>query len=105
MLKYYINDGDVYCENCIDEDVNIEDLEVYEEDSNITEPVKCAFCGQIIQEVEITEAMYDDFLDDIYPPYEVGCFTFDASRIIKELDSIAYNVGMSEYEDSINYDS
>lgn len=48
------------------------------------------------------EERYDEMLDDLYGPVRIGTLTYDASRVLKEVDPIAYRVGLSEFED---YDS
>ena len=45
---------------------------------------------------EYVENNYDDILDEIYEPYKIGCCTFDASRVLIELDPIAYNCGIND---------
>ena len=44
---------------------------------------------------------YDELLDEIYGEVKLGNLTFSPSRIIRELDPIAYRTGLSEYEDSL----
>ncbi|MCP4612106.1 MAG: hypothetical protein GY845_25695 [Planctomycetes bacterium] len=46
------------------------------------------------------DEQYDELLDEIYPEYSIGGITFNASRILKELDRIAYDTGLSEYFDN-----
>jgi hypothetical protein len=41
--------------------------------------------------------MYDNFLDECSGIIEIGYIKFDASRILKELDPIAYKCGLSDY--------
>jgi hypothetical protein len=48
--------------------------------------------------IEITEEIYDDFLNEIYPEVKLGFSTFQPSDILKTLDPIAYHVGLQEYE-------
>jgi len=48
------------------------------------------------KEIEVTKEAYDGWLDEIYPPLEIGYLTFDASRVLKELDPIAYRCGMAD---------
>lgn len=48
--------------------------------------------------VEVTEEVYDEFLDEIYPEVKLGYSTFSPSQILKALDPIAYHVGLQEYE-------
>ena len=43
---------------------------------------------------------YDQYLDDVYSPVEVAGIEFDASRILKELDPIAYRTGFNDWTDS-----
>lgn len=46
------------------------------------------------------EESYDDVLDDMYPPYEIGCCTFYASSVLRQLDPVAYNCGIDDFVDS-----
>lgn len=43
---------------------------------------------------------YDEWLDEITPPYKIGVCTFNASRVLKELDEIAYNYGYDDFVES-----
>ncbi len=43
---------------------------------------------------------YRQWLDDVIGEIQVGSLTFDASRIIEELDPIAFRCGFSDYTDS-----
>lgn len=45
------------------------------------------------------EQQYDDMLDELYP-VEIGDMSFCASRVLKELDPIAYNCGFSDWLDA-----
>ena len=45
------------------------------------------------------EAQYDDMLDELYP-VQIGGMSFCASRVLKELDPIAYNCGFSDWLDA-----
>lgn len=47
---------------------------------------------------------FDEMLDECYPPYTIGSLTFYPSRILFECDPIAYQIGVVEYEDSIEED-
>jgi hypothetical protein len=44
------------------------------------------------------EIEFDEFLDELFPPYQIGGFTFYASEVLKTLDPIAYRISFSEYE-------
>lgn len=41
--------------------------------------------------------MYDNMLDGVYPTVTIGSLTWDPSRVLKELDPIAYRCGFSDY--------
>lgn len=48
------------------------------------------------KQIELTEEQYEQMITDIYGTFKIGCCEFDAGRILKELDPIAFNVGMSD---------
>jgi hypothetical protein len=45
---------------------------------------------------------YDEWLDEIYGEIMIGNISFLPSRILKELDPIAYRCGFSDYIDSLD---
>jgi hypothetical protein len=45
------------------------------------------------------EQSFDEMFDEIYPVVKFGELTFYPSRILKELDPIAYQISLSEHED------
>ena len=45
-----------------------------------------------------SEEDYDNMLDECYPDIKIGYISFSASRILSELDPIAYNCGFSDYQ-------
>ena len=45
---------------------------------------------------------YDEWLDEIYCEIMIGNISFLPSRILKELDPIAYRCGCSDYIDSLD---
>ncbi|EOK9195622.1 hypothetical protein PST17_RS13950 [Escherichia coli] len=59
-----------------------------------------------IDNFEIDEDKYDDkydeWLDEIYGEIMIGNISFLPSRILKELDPIAYRCGFSDYIDSLD---
>ena len=55
---------------------------------------------RVMEEWELEES-YDDMLDDAYGTVEVAGMTYDTSRILKNVDPIAYRVGMADYADSL----
>ena len=52
------------------------------------------------EEIELyDEGYYDAFLDEVYGSFTIGVCTFDASRILAELDPIAYSCGLSDIQE------
>lgn len=47
---------------------------------------------------------FNDFLDEVYGTFDVAGVTFNASRILKELDPIAYQCAVHDYEDMLAED-
>jgi hypothetical protein len=45
--------------------------------------------------------MYDEMLNECNNTIRIGYIEFEPSRVLEELDPIAYNCGLSEYYDSI----
>lgn len=50
----------------------------------------------------VSESDYDDMLDECYPEVECAGLTFNPSRILAELDPVAYRCGYNDYCDSID---
>lgn len=42
---------------------------------------------------------FDQYLDDVYGEFEVAGIRFSASRILRELDPVAYDCYKYDYED------
>jgi hypothetical protein len=42
---------------------------------------------------------YDDMLNECTGEIKIGCLTFDASRIVEELDPTAYQCGFNDHVD------
>jgi hypothetical protein len=47
----------------------------------------------------MTEEMFDEMLDELYPVYKIGELTFYPSQILKDCDPIAYRISKSEMEE------
>lgn len=47
------------------------------------------------------EEMYDAFLNECIPTVEIGSLKYDPAHVLKNVDPIAYRVGMSDFLDSI----
>jgi hypothetical protein len=56
----------------------------------------------MIEFIEESEglALYDEMLDELHSPIIVGGIEFDPSRVLKELDPIAYQCGFNDWLDS-----
>ena len=52
---------------------------------------------------ERLKEMYDDSLDEM-GDIKIGTLTFSPSRVLREVDPIAYRTGLSEYEDFLLQD-
>ena len=50
------------------------------------------------------EAFVCETIDEIYPPYEIGSISFNASQILKELDPIAFDITCGEELDAFAED-
>ena len=48
-----------------------------------------------------TEQRYRDMLDECEPEVKVGGLTFAVSRVIEELDPVAFRCGVLDYIDSL----
>lgn len=44
---------------------------------------------------------YDEFLDEVYGTVKVAGYEYNTSQTLKEVDPIAYRVGMNDYESSL----
>jgi len=44
--------------------------------------------------------LYDEMLDELYSPINIAGIEFDPSRVLKELDPIAYQCGFNDWLDS-----
>jgi hypothetical protein len=56
---------------------------------------------EFIEEYE-AEQRYDDFIDESNPIVEIFGMQYNPSRVLKELDPIAYNCGLADYLDSLD---
>ena len=50
-------------------------------------------------------AAYDESLDEANGSFEIGYLTFDASRVLRKLDPIAYRVGFFDWADAEDIDT
>jgi hypothetical protein len=50
------------------------------------------------------EQQFDEMLDECYPVVKIGYMEFYPSQILKNCDPIAYQISVSEYEDSLEDD-
>jgi hypothetical protein len=54
-----------------------------------------------LEEWEITENEYDEFLDEMQGDIDILGVTYSLSHVLKEVDKVRYNIGMVEEEDRI----
>jgi hypothetical protein len=47
------------------------------------------------------EEMFEELLDECYPEVKVGCCTFSPSQVMKELDPVCFEIGVTENLDSL----
>ena len=52
-----------------------------------------------------TTAAYDEMLDEISGDVRIGSLTYRASHVLKSVDPIAYQIGLSEFVDSLDEDT
>lgn len=50
------------------------------------------------------EELFEELLDECCPEVKIGCCTFSPSQVMKELDPIAFGMGVSENLDSLAQD-
>jgi hypothetical protein len=62
---------------------------------------------RIVAELEPVdlEQLYRDMLDDVGPEVRVAGLSFCASRIVEELDPVAFRCGVCDYADSMVNDT
>ena len=46
---------------------------------------------------------YNDFLDEVNPEIVINGMTYSPSYVLREVDPIAYNVGLTDYQDMLEY--
>lgn len=52
-------------------------------------------------EVDVSDDAYGDRIDEIYPTVEVAGIHFNPSRIIQELDPVAWRCGKGDWESEL----
>ena len=50
------------------------------------------------------EELFEELLDECYPEITVGCCTWSAGQVMREMDPIAFRCGVSEELDSLAQD-
>lgn len=54
----------------------------------------------MLQEWEL-EQQYEAMLDECYPMVRIGDMEYEPSRVLREVDPIAFRVGMFDYADAL----
>lgn len=52
-------------------------------------------------EVDVSESVYRDYLDDTCDGVVVCGMTYSAGRVLQEVDPVAFRCGLSDYESEI----
>jgi hypothetical protein len=47
------------------------------------------------------EQAYNEMLDEVYGTVNIAGYEYDTSKALKEIDPIAYRVGMNDYESQL----
>lgn len=55
--------------------------------------------GSEVTDTELADE-FEEWLDEIYDPYEVGYLTVYAGEVTRQMDPIAFRVGLSDYIDA-----
>ena len=50
------------------------------------------------------EQQYDDMLNDVYGLSKIGGHEYDTAQALRQVDPIAYRVGLHDYADSLMTD-
>lgn len=50
-------------------------------------------------------AAFDEYLDSVAGCFEIGYLTFDASRVLREVDPTAYRTAFHEWADAQDIDT
>jgi hypothetical protein len=53
-----------------------------------------------MNEYELAQ-QFDEFLDEVYGTVKIAGYEYNTSQALKEVDPIAYSVGMNDYESSL----
>ena len=53
-----------------------------------------------MNEYELAQ-QFDEFLDEVYGTVKIAGYEYNTSQALKEVDPIAYSVGMNYYESSL----
>jgi hypothetical protein len=53
----------------------------------------------------MSEEMFDEMLNDVYPEYSFGWVKFTPSQILKDCDPIAYRIALAEFEEDEENDN
>lgn len=73
---------------------------------NEVEVTEDVFDNELEDAIELTASdSFDDMLDDVYPPVMIFDIPFDLSNVLKKVDEVMYNEAYNDYEDSIRSDA
>lgn len=75
---------------------------------NVTEQNRTEAIEAIANDIRQLENLYelvDDEIDEVYDPIEIGVCKFNPSRVLKELDSIAYEMWVDDFIEQRSVDT
>lgn len=74
---------------------------IYDKDEVLREIARVEAEITRIDNADWSQEEYEQFLDDVYPTYQIGNLTFYPSKIFSCCDPIAFDVSCFEYFDSV----
>ena len=57
-----------------------------------------------MEDYEIIEA-YNEMLDETNPEIVIGSLRYSPSYVLREVDPIAYNIGLTDFQDALEYEN
>ncbi len=57
-----------------------------------------------MEDYEIIEA-YNDLLDECNDEIVIGSLRYSPSQVLREVDPIAYNIGLTDFQDALEYEN
>ena len=81
-------------------EVEMKEQEIRKMQAQITDKEKQQ--EQIELDPDGYEDQFDEMLDDSIPEIEIGCLTYSPSRVLKNVDPVAYRCSLNDFVDSLD---